>query len=69
MWFDGVNMKIFGDDVIIEKEGGFVLLNWYLCGGIGIFSWIVDFDDVGLVEFVLFSIEGFGVYCSWFGEF
>ena len=32
---DGVNVKILGDDVIIEKEGGLALSNQHLRGGTG----------------------------------
>lgn len=61
---DGVKMKILGDDVIIEKEGGLSLSNRHLRGGTGTLSRIVDPDDTGSVEFVSLSTEGPGGYRS-----
>lgn len=61
---DGVKMKILGDDVIIEKEGGLALSNRHLRGGTGAFSRIIDPDDTGAVEFVSLSTEGPGAYHS-----
>nr|WP_208988772.1 tetratricopeptide repeat protein [Labrenzia sp. VG12] len=61
---DGVKMKILGDDVIIEKEGGLALSNNYLRGGTGALNNIVDPDDGNYVEFVSLSTEGPGAYRS-----
>ena len=61
---DGVKMKILGDDVIIEKEGGLALSNNYLRGGTGALNNIVDPDEGNYVEFVSLSTEGPGAYRS-----
>jgi tetratricopeptide (TPR) repeat protein len=61
---DGVKMKILGDDVIIEKEGGLSLSNQYLRGGTGALNSIVDPEDSNYVEFVSLSTEGPGAYRS-----
>lgn len=61
---DGVKMKILGDDVIIEKEGGLALSNNYLRGGTGALNNIVDPEESGYVEFVSLSTEGPGAYRS-----
>ncbi|MDN3719923.1 hypothetical protein QW131_13805 [Roseibium salinum] len=55
---DGVNMKILGDDVIIEKEGGLSLSDRHLKGRTGAFSIVVDPEDQNYVEFVSLSTEG-----------
>jgi len=61
---DGVKMKILGDDVIIEKEGGLALSNQHLRGGTGALKNIVDPDEGNYVEFVSLSTEGPGAYRS-----
>lgn len=61
---DGVKIKILGDDVIIEKDGGLALSNRHLRGGTGTLGRIVDPDDTGSVEFVSLSTEGPGAYRS-----
>lgn len=61
---DGVKIKILGDDVIIEKDGGLALSNRHLRGGTGTFNRIVDSDDSGSVEFVSLSTAGPGAYRS-----
>lgn len=61
---DGVKMKILGDDVIIEKEGGLALSNQHLRGGTGALNNIVDPDEGNYVEFVSLSTEGPGAYRS-----
>ncbi|MTI45246.1 hypothetical protein E1178_16690 [Roseibium hamelinense] len=59
---DGVRMKILGDDVIIEKDGGLALSNRHLRGGTGVFNRIIDPNGPGHVEFVSLSTEGPGAY-------
>jgi len=61
---DGVKMKILGDDVIIEKEGGLALSNNYLRGGTGALNNIIDPEESSYVEFVSLSTEGPGAYRS-----
>jgi len=61
---DGVKMKLLGDDVIIEKEGGLALSNNYLRGGTGALNNIIDPDEGNYVEFVSLSTEGPGAYRS-----
>ena len=55
---DGVTVKILGDDVIIEKEGGLSLSNRHLRGGSGAFNSISDPNEPGYVEFVSLATEG-----------
>lgn len=59
---DGVKVKILGDDVIIEKDGGLALSNRHLRGGTGALNRIVDPGDTGSVEFVSLSTEGPGAF-------
>ncbi|WP_417710732.1 hypothetical protein [Roseibium aggregatum] len=59
---DGLKMKIIGDDVIIEKEGGLALSSQHLRGGTGSGSTIVDPEDGNFIEFVSLSTEGPGAY-------
>ncbi|WP_208999322.1 tetratricopeptide repeat protein [Roseibium sediminis] len=49
---DGLQAKILGDDVIIEKSTGLSLSDRHLRGGTGVFNSIVDPDAVDAVEFV-----------------
>ena len=65
---DDVKMKILGDDVIIEKEGGLSLSNQHLRSGTGALSAIVDTEETGFVEFVSLSTEGPGAYRSRLNE-
>jgi tetratricopeptide (TPR) repeat protein len=55
---DGVTVKLLGDDVIIEKDGGLALSNKHLRGGTGAFNSIADPDEPGYVEFVSLATEG-----------
>ncbi|MEP1933029.1 MAG: hypothetical protein ABJJ37_17280 [Roseibium sp.] len=59
---DDVKMKILGDDVIIEKEGGLSLSNQHLRSGTGALSSLVDPEESGFVEFVSLSTEGPGAF-------
>ncbi len=59
---DGLKMKILGDDVIIEKEGGLALSSQHLRGGSGSSQTIVDPEDSNFIEFVSLSTEGPGAY-------
>lgn len=59
---DGVKMKILGDDVIIEKEGGLALSSHTLRGRTGSLSTIVAPDESNFIEFVSLSTEGPGSY-------
>ncbi|MHA7777721.1 tetratricopeptide repeat protein [Roseibium sp. M-1] len=59
---DGVKMKILGDDVIIEKEGGLSLSSQHLRGGTGALRMIVEPDESNFIEFVSLSTEGPGAY-------
>lgn len=59
---DGLKMKILGDDVIIEKEGGLALSNQHLRGGTGSGTTIVDPEEGSFIEFVSLSTEGPGAY-------
>ncbi|TYC66144.1 hypothetical protein FMN63_21675 [Stappia sp. BW2] len=59
---DGLKMKIIGDDVIIEKEGGLALSSDRLRGGTGSRSTIVDPEESNFIEFVSLSTEGPGAY-------
>jgi tetratricopeptide (TPR) repeat protein len=59
---DGVKMKILGDDVIIEKEGGLSLSSQHLRGGTGALSTIVAPEESNFIEFVSLSTEGPGAY-------
>ncbi|MEM9635189.1 MAG: tetratricopeptide repeat protein [Pseudomonadota bacterium] len=59
---DGVQMKILGDDVLIEREGGLALSNRHLRGGTGAFNTIVDPEESNFIEFVSLSTEGPGGY-------
>ncbi|POF28204.1 tetratricopeptide repeat protein [Roseibium marinum] len=61
---DGVKMKILGDDVIIEKDGGLSLSSEYLRGGTGAFNRIIDPEESNYIEFVSLSTEGPGAYRS-----
>lgn len=61
---DGVNMKLLGDDVIIEKEGGLALSNRYLRGGTGTLSSLSGPEEASYIEFVSLSTEGPGAYRS-----
>jgi tetratricopeptide (TPR) repeat protein len=61
---DGVQMKILGDDVLIEREGGLALSNRHLRGGTGAFNTIVDPEESNFIEFVSLSTEGPGGYRS-----
>ena|GEM_PF-161689 len=61
---DGVKMKILGDDVIIEKEGGLALSNEHLRRGTGSLNTIVDPEESTYIEFVSLSTEGPGAYRS-----
>ncbi|PVB59299.1 hypothetical protein DCO57_23205 [Labrenzia sp. 011] len=61
---DGVKMKILGDDVIIEKDGGLFLSNEYLRGGTGAFNRIINPEESSPIEFVSLSTEGPGAYRS-----
>jgi tetratricopeptide (TPR) repeat protein len=65
---DGVKIKILGDDVIIEKDGGLALSNRHLRGGTGTLSRIVEPDDDGTVEFVSLSTTGPGAFRSRLNE-
>lgn len=58
---DGLKMKILGDDVIIEKEGGLALSSQHLRGGSGSGQTIVDPEDSNFIEFVSLSTEGPGL--------
>ncbi|WP_209015122.1 hypothetical protein [Roseibium limicola] len=55
---DDVTMKLLGDDVIIEKDGGLALSNNHLRRGTGAFNAAVDSNESGYVEFVSLSTEG-----------
>ncbi|MEP3045994.1 MAG: hypothetical protein ABJL55_07930 [Roseibium sp.] len=61
---DDLKVKILGDDVIIEKEGGLSLSNQHLRSGTGALSALVGSDDTGFVEFVSLSTEGPGAFKS-----
>ncbi|WP_299817048.1 tetratricopeptide repeat protein [uncultured Roseibium sp.] len=61
---DGVKMKILGDDVIIEKDGGLSLSSEHLRGGTGAFNRIIDPAESNYIEFVSLSTEGPGAYRS-----
>jgi len=61
---DGVKMKILGNDVIIEKEGGLALSSRHLRGGTAALINIIDPDESNYVEFVSLSTEGPGAYRS-----
>jgi tetratricopeptide (TPR) repeat protein len=61
---DGVSMKILGDDVIIEKEGGLALSSRHLRGGTGSLSALTGPEESNYVEFVSLSTEGPGAYRS-----
>ncbi|MES0882669.1 hypothetical protein ABLQ08_18505 [Roseibium sp. SCPC14] len=61
---DGVQMKILGDDVLIERAGGLSLSNRHLRGGTGAFNTIVDSEESNFIEFVSLSTEGPGGYRS-----
>lgn len=61
---DELKVKILGDDVMIEKEGGLSLSNRHLRGGTGAFNSIIAPDDSNNVEFVSLSTEGPGAYRS-----
>ncbi|MFN3132936.1 hypothetical protein [Roseibium sp.] len=65
---DGVKIKILGDDVIIEKDGGLALSNRHLRGGTGTLSRIIEPDDDGTVEFVSLSTTGPGAFRSRLNE-
>ncbi|WP_428524229.1 hypothetical protein [Roseibium sp.] len=65
---DGVKIKILGDDVIIEKDGGLALSNRHLRGGTGTLSRIIEPDDDGSVEFVSLSTTGPGAFRSRLNE-
>ncbi len=55
---DGVKVKILGDDIIIEKEGGLSLSSRYLHGGTGALNTVVDPGEQNFIEFVSLSTEG-----------
>ncbi|TYC48704.1 hypothetical protein FMN50_26420 [Rhodobacterales bacterium] len=55
---DDVEMKLLGDDVIIEKRGGLALSNKHLRGGTGAFNTIVDPEEGNYLEFVSLSTVG-----------
>ena len=55
---DGVSVKLLGDDVIIEKDGGLALSNRHLKGGTGVFNSIADPNEPGYVEFVSLTTAG-----------
>ncbi|MBN9671393.1 hypothetical protein [Roseibium aggregatum] len=61
---DDVNVKILGDDVIIEKGGGLALSSKHLKGGTGAFNTIVDPDETETIEFVSLSTFGPEAYRS-----
>jgi len=61
---DDVNVKILGDDVIIEKGGGLALSSKHLKGGTGAFNTIVDPDETDTIEFVSLSTVGPEAYRS-----
>jgi len=65
---DGVKIKILGDDVIIEKDGGLALSNRHLRGGTGTLSRIIEPEDDGTVEFVSLSTTGPGAFRSRLNE-
>ncbi|CTQ68201.1 hypothetical protein [Roseibium alexandrii] len=65
---DGVKIKILGDDVIIEKDGGLALSNRHLRRGTGTLSRIVEPDEDGGVEFVSLSTAGPGAFRSRLNE-
>ncbi|WP_150494469.1 hypothetical protein [Roseibium aquae] len=55
---DGVQVKILGDDVIVEKDGGLAVSNRHLRGGTGVFNTLSSANDTSYVEFVSLSTEG-----------
>lgn len=61
---DGVSMKILGDDVIIEKEGGLALSSRHLRGGTGALTALTGPEETNYVEFVSLSTEGPGAFRS-----
>jgi len=61
---DGLQAKILGDDVIIEKSRGLSLSDRHLKGGTGVFSSIVDPDAVDAVEFVTLTTASPDTYRS-----
>jgi len=55
---DGVQVKILGDDVIVEKGGGLALSNRHLRGGTGVFNSLAGAGNQSDVEFVSLSTDG-----------
>ncbi|MBO6755855.1 MAG: hypothetical protein JJ902_05980 [Roseibium sp.] len=55
---DDVSVKILGDDIIIEKDGGLALSNKHLRGGTGVFNSISNPNESDYVEFVSLTTEG-----------
>ncbi len=55
---DDVTIRILGDDVMIEKEGGLSLSSQHLHGGTGALNTIVDPEEENRIEFVSLRTEG-----------
>ncbi len=61
---DDLKMKILGDDVIIEKDGGLALSSQRLRSGTGAFRSIVNSGEDDHVDFVSLTSEDPGAYRS-----